>query len=237
MQRSISTRSSKYHRIQSDNMLPNIPDLSQPIAQADINATKMSIKGNTTHLSQRYRQTKNLERSQSQPPLNSSFQIIGNSNFQGTSNQFYNSNFTTKPASARSNSEPTRSVASRSKSELNGWVKRPNSHLALVSVMSGIRIVLKDQIYQVCLWCWLSELMERHTRLISHYQTRYPCSAKGMKGFSCMELLLFNITHTQMTMPKRRWAEKILTYWPKGSLGIPMPMILTDSNMALFSPS
>lgn len=119
MLRSMSTRSG-YPRMPNDNMLPTSPPaLRQTNAQGDIFANQMSVKGNTTHWSQKYRQTKKVERSLSQPPLNSSGQVIGNNNF--ASNQFFIGCSTVRrPPSAHSISEPKLSAASRTKSEING---------------------------------------------------------------------------------------------------------------------
>ncbi|MCJ8729357.1 hypothetical protein PDJAM_G00105380 [Pangasius djambal] len=122
MHRSVSTRSANYHRIPNNNVLPNsLPALSHPSAQADLSATQMVAKNNTTQWSQKYRQSKILQRSQSQPPLTSPVQMKANSGFQITSNQLSSSNtISRRPPSAHSNSEPKISAVSRTKSETNG---------------------------------------------------------------------------------------------------------------------
>lgn len=102
-------------------MLPSsLPALSQPSPYADLYATQMGSKYNTTHWSQRYKQSKILDKSHSHPPLTSPVQMIAGNSFHSTGNQFSGSNtLNRRPPSAHSNSEPKLSVASR-KSEMNG---------------------------------------------------------------------------------------------------------------------
>ncbi|XP_017335250.2 plakophilin-1 [Ictalurus punctatus] len=147
MQRSVSTRSGNYHRIQNNNMLPSsLPALSQPSPYMDLYTTQMGSKNNTTHWSQRYKQSKILDKSHSHPPLTSPVQMIAGNSFHSTGNQFSGSNtLNRRPPSAHSNSEPKLSVASR-KSEMNGMNGEAN--------MSDI--TLSEAIY------WISQSDERY---------------------------------------------------------------------------
>ncbi|GAA6075053.1 plakophilin-1, partial [Tachysurus ichikawai] len=120
MQRSVSTRSANYHRVQNNSMLPSsLPAITQPYA--DLYANQGAMNTNTTRWSQNFRHSKNMDRSQVQPPLTNPVQMKVNNSFQSTSNQIFGSNTINKrPPSAHSNSEPKLSVASRTKIEING---------------------------------------------------------------------------------------------------------------------
>lgn len=122
MQRSVSTRSANYHRIQNNSMLPNsLPAVIQPSTYPDIFANQGAISSTTARWSQNLRHSKTLDRSPSQPPLTSPVPMKVNNSFQSPSNQFIGSNtINRRPPSAHSNSEPKLSMPSRSKGEMNG---------------------------------------------------------------------------------------------------------------------
>ncbi|KAB5583988.1 hypothetical protein PHYPO_G00102210 [Pangasianodon hypophthalmus] len=150
MQRSVSTRSANYYRMPSNNILPNsLPAPSHPSAQADLYATQVGTKSNTTQWTQKYRQKKILERSHSQPPLTSPVQIKANSSFQSTSNQVTGSNTVNRrPPSAHSNSEPKFSAVSKTKTEMNGMNGEANmSDITLSEAIFCINHV--DERYQL----------------------------------------------------------------------------------------
>ncbi|XP_027002974.1 plakophilin-1 [Tachysurus fulvidraco] len=125
MQRSVSTKSANYHRVQNNSMLPSsLPAINQPYA--DLYANQGALNINTTRWSQNFRHSKNMDRTQVQPPLtNSTQQTKVNGN---TINK--------RPPSAHSNSEPKLSVPSRTKSETNGMNGEANmSSIALVDAI------------------------------------------------------------------------------------------------------
>ncbi|KAF4078983.1 hypothetical protein AMELA_G00188000 [Ameiurus melas] len=141
MQRSFSTKSGNYHRMQNNNMLPSsLPALSHPSPYTDLYATQMGSKNNTTHWTQRYKQFKILDKSHSHPPISSPVQMMPSNSFQSTSNQFSGSSIINRrPPSAHSNSEPKLSIASRTKSEMNGMNGEANmSDITLIEAISWI---------------------------------------------------------------------------------------------------
>ncbi|TSM36111.1 Plakophilin-1 [Bagarius yarrelli] len=148
MQRSVSTRSSNYQKIPNNSMLPtSLPAQFQPSAYADLYANQGTNKSTNAHWSQKYRQSKSLDRSHSQAPLISPVPMKVHNSLQSSSNQFFGTNtINRRPPSVHSYSEPKLSMASRTRSELNGMNGEAN--------MSGIPLAEAIS--------WLNQCDERY---------------------------------------------------------------------------
>ncbi|KAG7326611.1 hypothetical protein KOW79_010012 [Hemibagrus wyckioides] len=185
MQRSVSTRSANYHRIQNNSMLPNsLPAVIQSSTYPDIFANQGGISSTTTRWSQNLRHSKTLDRSLSQPPLTSPVPMKVNNSFQSPSNQFIGSNtINRRPPSAHSNSEPKLSVPSRSKGEMNGMNGEAN--MSNIAVLDAVTWIMHgDERYKL-----LGASFIQHS---TYTDDKAKEEVRGLKGIAALVGLLKN---------------------------------------------
>ncbi|XP_060775316.1 plakophilin-1 isoform X2 [Neoarius graeffei] len=121
MQRSLSTKSANYHRMPNNMFQNTFASRTMPSATADLYASQMGVKVNTSQWNQQYKQSKVLERRDSQPVSTSPVQMKGNAISQSTSNHLISrTTINRRPPSAHSNSDLKLPMASKIKDEMNG---------------------------------------------------------------------------------------------------------------------